>query len=558
MTGGGCACLAPAAVFPNGSTYLLDASTLLVPKGHDIHRYSRSYGSACSPWDSGLAPYCNSAVPPKYCSRAWCYVDPDECDAYSKYPSAFFADLFYSYETCGSTFSEAMEFSRSVSSGELQGKTLRFAYPKESSPWHWKTWNAAEQRYEWDGMMHKFFMRISASAGFQVEERNLSAYSLSKFASNWDACTHDVMQGLIDVCPTGAQQSPNRLLMSHFSAAIMASQMRLMVRKEARVSTLNPFDGYDSMWWEWSKPFTPRLWGAVISLAVTVAWVLAYFEPTDKARAGPRGGMKDNQMSKTGEEQIRTGLTLPPPMVAAQAAGSASSGSSSSSKPPPVCTRIKRFTLQSFFPSLNLAMFGLFVTDVPHSTRSAAGRMIKLGYAFVIVMVMNTYTANLASTLLLRSVSHHGIQSIRDCYAKSTGSNSACTHVCVESQYAQAMAEAHPSVEVLLYPSSKSTFTGLVDGQCQAALVPEHDANARLDFQQDMLTHDFVRVRLRRPRSRSPPAKRAQRDWRLDEPRIGPCLADHRWQPDPHYLCRVAGHQPVGCFVQLPRREALF
>ena len=118
-------------------------------------------------------------------------------------------------------------------------------------------------------------------------------------------------------------------------------------------------------------------------------------------------------------------------------------------------------------------------------------RLSQLGYALVIVVVINSYTASLASVLLESRVTHIGIQGIRDC---QQGLGQLCKTVCIASQYEQAMTEAYPSVNTMVFPSSKATFQGLVDRECQAALVPEHDAKARRDFQLDMLANDFILV----------------------------------------------------------------
>ena len=53
-------------------------------------------------------------------------------------------------------------------------------------------------------MMHRFFKAIAAEAGFTMVERNVSAYSLSKFASAWDAWSRETQ-----LCSTaGVGRSP--------------------------------------------------------------------------------------------------------------------------------------------------------------------------------------------------------------------------------------------------------------------------------------------------------------------------------------------------------------
>ena len=360
-----CPCLAQAEIFPDTSSYVLDANTVLVPRSQQLYRYSRSYGSGCSAWDDGLAPFCNGAgARPDYCSRPWCYVDVDACTGTSFYPSVFFSDSHFSYETCGSTPTESQEFSMATTKGALQGEVLRFAYPKESSPWHWRKANG-----EWDGMMHRFFKRVAAEAGFSIVERNISEYSLGKFASAWDACTHDVMMGRIDVCPTAAQQTSNRLAMADFSSAILASPMRLMVRRQKVEVSWNPADFYDSVWFSFLKPFTPQLWIVILSVIAFAAWALAYLDDKGNGRRGPiRLSIGEDQYELISRKKASSRA---PDAEAAQGADDALTAQPTSLR------RLERFTMESYLPSLNLAMFGFFVTDVPHRTKGNAANFIK-------------------------------------------------------------------------------------------------------------------------------------------------------------------------------------
>ena len=146
-------------------------------------------------------------------------------------------------------------------------------------------------------MMHRFFVRIAIQAGFSIVERNLSSYSLASFSSRWYACTHDVMMGLIDICPTGAQQTPNRMQMAQFTSAIMASNMRLMVRSNPQTLSWDIRDGKDSAWLSFAKPFTYGLWTAIIGLTVFTGLALAFLE-------GAGGGIRcrDGRSTGTGAE----------------------------------------------------------------------------------------------------------------------------------------------------------------------------------------------------------------------------------------------------------------
>ena len=467
------------------SSYLRDDNqTINVPTPLGIYQYERSYGSSCAAWDLGLVPYCHGAPPqPASCNHHFCYVDADHCTGTSRYESTFFSGAHYSYGTCGAGFQDSLDWSKLVTETTLRNRTLRFAYPAEMNPWHWRAYQPDTGRWEWDGMMHRFFVRIAIQAGFSIVERNLSSYSLASFSSRWDACTHDVMMGLIDICPTGAQQTPNRMQMAQFTSAIMASNMRLMVRSNPQTLSWDIRDGKDSAWLSFAKPFTYGLWTAIIGLTVFTGLALAFLEgagvasgagtvevpaPGPSSDGTPIRPILEKRLSRNklvaGATAVAQSQTLKDLMqfklhrVASRAVeGIRQLG-----------PRLTNFIDKAAMPSIYLAAYGLFVTDVPHRATSIASKAIRLGYAFVIVIVMSSYTANLASTLLQSSVRHRGIQSILDCYSTSRTSAAVCTKVCIAQQYVQAMRENHPSVDTEIFPSSTATFTGLANGNCDA------------------------------------------------------------------------------------------
>mmetsp|Transcript_99649 Transcript_99649/g.177392 ORF Transcript_99649/g.177392 Transcript_99649/m.177392 type:complete len:417 (-) Transcript_99649:77-1327(-) len=85
--------------------------------------YPADLGAACEAWDHGHHPSCAVSEPlkddfdnasyikdnPSWCTKAWCYVDPCECDLPTQpKPAGYLPDgkyhgmpLYYSYATCG-------------------------------------------------------------------------------------------------------------------------------------------------------------------------------------------------------------------------------------------------------------------------------------------------------------------------------------------------------------------------------------------------------------------------------------------------------------------------
>lgn len=154
------------------------------------------------------------------------------------------------------------DFRTSVTEDALRGRTLRYSYPKELYPWHVRDSNG-----EWTGLSHRFFVALAERGRFNIEyvEPNNYSYSLMEAGKKnttpyqidnaWDACTHSVMMGYIDVCPATAWETPNRRNMSLFAAAVLTSNFRLLVKQvlDDGHSSWNPLDGYGSLWFSFLK-----------------------------------------------------------------------------------------------------------------------------------------------------------------------------------------------------------------------------------------------------------------------------------------------------------------
>ena len=95
----GCPCISSGAAF--------GVSGELRPSiSGETYNYGSDYGmSTCAAHDSGRAPFCaaaDSSENPGWCEDSWCYIDPNQCDqGLPPFQSAYFDDLYYSYQTCG-------------------------------------------------------------------------------------------------------------------------------------------------------------------------------------------------------------------------------------------------------------------------------------------------------------------------------------------------------------------------------------------------------------------------------------------------------------------------
>ena len=128
----------------------VDVSALIAPNGNCTYRnaanpqdaqhcYPPTYGSStCAAHDSGLEPDC-AGSPLSYCMQEWCYVDTAACalTTYSARRTDLFpgVEVFYSYETCGSSEEEWTSF---TVTRQLNLHTLRVGFPALYYPQHFK------------------------------------------------------------------------------------------------------------------------------------------------------------------------------------------------------------------------------------------------------------------------------------------------------------------------------------------------------------------------------------------------------------------------------------
>lgn len=430
----GCPCVEASFL---SSTYWSNLGMLQVPtpKGLLVYNHTETFGSYCAAWDARLPGLCASLGE---CQQSYCYVDPSNCSTAS-YPTSYFPQLGlqYSYLTCGDSESQE-DFVKQIRT-QLTGQTFRFAYPASSRPWHY------EQYGGWTGSVASFFQQLSTTAGFQTVQKTVSQASLSLFASPWDACVHDVQMQLIDFCISVVMETDTRRQMDTFTSPILAGNMKLMVKKEVADNRWDPALGYESVWFSFLKPFSPMLWLLVASLVSTAGIFFYWVEEEDGSCScsclHPRRALR--------------GLSA-------------------------ICEGLQYGTL-AFFAGGDLG--GAKVDD----TKTRAGSAIRVGFAVFTMVMVATYTANLAQLLVVNAQQTTGITSVKDCDPPSA----ICQKVCVLQIQLSLVGSQHPTMDVVTFPNSGDLFAGLSNGDCQAAIVPEHDVLARSDFQESMCANGF-------------------------------------------------------------------
>jgi len=262
--------------------------------------FPEGYGTmGCKAYDMNNTKADCKANTHSFCFSPWCYVDPELCPVNEtvcqeaggqvgsmKSPACrtrdVRADRFgqhqYSYATCGSlsTYGDAEQMKA------LAGRVIRIAV--DTSAPYLVTRLSASGEQEFSGPLYDFFS--SAMAIFEpkpsIEIVPVWATNDSKamFASSHTACTHDVAVGAIDICVADLWRTPGRALMADFTPTIRSDSFYLIVPHK-----LEGFSVFSHLKTPF-LPFSPGAWAAVLGFLAFMAlfrWMIKlWFE------GGPR------------------------------------------------------------------------------------------------------------------------------------------------------------------------------------------------------------------------------------------------------------------------------
>merc|ERR1719362_1913797 len=222
--------------------------------------------------------------------------------------------------------------------------------------------------------------------------------------------------------------------------------MKLMVKKDVSDNRWDPTLGYESLWFSFLKPFSLSLWVLVALLIWAASMLYLWVEEEEE---------------KSEEDGTSSGALLN--------AQKAVRG------------------LSCLGHSMHRGTFAFFAGGDLGYTKTRAGSWIRMGFAVFAMVMISTYTANLAQLLVVNAEQDRGITGIEDCDPPS----SICEKVCIIIQQRNLLHAQHPTMEVVTYANSGDLVTGLANGDCQAAVVPEHDVRARLDYQESMCENGY-------------------------------------------------------------------
>jgi hypothetical protein len=438
----------------------VDQAELVVQTSEGPSLRSIDYGSSCSAWDKDSTPFCDapSVEPAEHCENQWCYVDPLNCEGVRLHRSYYIpGDVFYSYDTCGSS-DKFVDFH---TRRKLEGQVVRFAYPKNHD-FHDKSSG------QWTGLMHEWLLELQKEAKFILEERSVSNISLDLFPSAWDACTHDVKMGLIDVCPASAWETETRREMAQFASPVMSSNMRLLLRKQ-EVIKANPRAVFE--------PIQPLLWLVIVGMTTLFGVIFWYIEGDRELHGALQSATLDlsprSPKTLSSSQKVIAGM-LP------------RANRSMVMKQKNVWTAAWNVGL-SLIRSIWLSWYGALVQDVLVESRTPPGRLLKLSKGFFVLVFISTYTANLAASFVQQDIEQAGFTTLDEF---TVADQTVCVH-----NVKEAVQSMYPSLRLVHIPSSAAVlcaagiFTQWQDeekckdmetedwttGMCDAALVPDHD-----------------------------------------------------------------------------------
>jgi hypothetical protein len=268
--------------------------------------YPRVYGSSsCLAHDEGLHGHGCGEHQHEFCSRPWCYVDPDKCkeSIHNYYRSDMLSAehastqaLMYSYTTCGS---DADAWHASRATAVLEDMIVVGTVPMVQFPYHQKykpdgsLADASGAMYNndtlpWDGAMKEYLDTIAELANireFKFTHRSGGSSALIP-GSSYTASVHDVFAGVSDMAIGGFWITGQRLEMVPFTTPMLVEQMMLWIPKPAIDNSL-AFKSKMVL-----EPFTPQLWGCLF-LCTVIHGILSIVARSEDAFWGLLTGKKE-------------------------------------------------------------------------------------------------------------------------------------------------------------------------------------------------------------------------------------------------------------------------
>ena len=384
---------------------------------------SDAYGFGCRSHDfNGTEePDCAESAKPEWCSDKWCYVNASTCQVtYER--SVDYPGLGWSYTTCG--YRDL--YSRENITQSLKGKTLRVVYLGNTGGWKGNYCQDAAgqicEKQRGSGPVQRFFDLLAGSKGFaieQVKEMPQAAYDqmmrVRPQGSQFDLCTWATGMGFVDVCVSSIVVLPRRADATPF-VTLWAEPTILVgpLVEQRSEETLTVAYMLSAAF----RPFSPGLWLAMLSVVISTSLMITYFETAE-------GG----QFTELHRKRDRLG------------------------------------------EAVYRAFYSLCMCESRFEPTTLGGRIVGLGLAFLLILLVCGYTATLASFLVVEKRVAPEIDSLDDAIRRNF---KICAHIShVQTLRAGGMAE-----ENIVVIRSRTDVLTSIGGVCDVGAMSSEDFEA--------------------------------------------------------------------------------
>jgi len=457
----------------------------LTPVGVTINRHGRTicvplnYGTSCQNHDLTNDPKCFggddhlyasknvSDVPgqadllPDYCKEQWCYVDKTQCKNSSEllYRSDSFSksNLFYSYSTCNSTAHSWRSFQTTQS---IEDKLVQVTIPELWYPAIYKetedknmTPSSSIALYRndsipWKGLVIDYLNAIGkmSNTTFNFTHRSGGADKIS--TNTYTAAVYDVQVGISGMAASLFWVTSERLRMTAFSTPLMSDKTFLWVGSGKRSKASS--EGFIDYAGKLAKPFDKDLWILICFMVILVSITAVCFS----SDAGTFGvwSKRFNSDAWRNTSMYHKFLTM------------------------------MKVLLDSFLAHATLFFTGS--TDV-NLNGLLSQRIFMTGFSFIVLIVISSYTANLASFLTISSANGL-IQSIDE-----------AGRICAHPVLREDLEISYPNADFYFNDEPGSDlYLGMVEsyknGKCDVMAISTLDAYNRLDLMGSLCELDIV------------------------------------------------------------------
>lgn len=413
---------------------------------HSVPQVPQDYGIGCAPHTKNRSTCSGENF--HYCGHSWCYINQSLCTRATPnqtnnpfalevrelptYTSQLIPPREYSYETCGYMGSETYELA-----GFLSSFNLRVVYMTNSGGW--KGSYCTTNHTECTGTMAMFLNQVMQQGGVTKEDvfihtgggfmneswwpgplvkRQVFADNPSE-TSYFNMCVYATAMGYVDMCIGAFSITSKRMELSRF----------IPIFNEPLVLAARHTHIHPTFWEYMATPFKPFHWKLWLAILGTICTMAIIFSIDDFLNAIRTGNLNHRSWC-----------------------------------------RILGFAFYRSFMSVVSA------SDIFQHTTMAA-RCASIGFGFFILVLVTSYTAELASGLTLEQLSLAGLNSLSEVVERKV-------RICLMANHVEGLRFAAPGVlksSLFIVYNRSELLSGLDQGQCGVALVQLQDYDIRTD-----------------------------------------------------------------------------